>query len=60
MEKKYTRPAIFKVVRVEQEYDTITASVVDNVSGIETGGQDVGGFFDDSNPGSTFNHDWGD
>ena len=53
-------PTIFKVVEVELEYGLLAGSVVDNIAGIETGGQEVGGYYDNLDSGSTFNHEWGD
>ena len=60
MKKKYMTPTIFKVVEVELEYGLLAGSVVDNIAGIETGGQEVGGYYDNLDSGSTFNHEWGD
>ena len=60
MKKKYTRPTILKVMEVELEYSLLAGSVVDNITGIETGGQEVGGYFDDMGGESSFNHEWAD
>ncbi len=59
MSKKYTKPSIIKVVEVKLESSLLAGSVVDNIAGIETEGQEVGGYFDDMGGESTFNHDWG-
>ena len=59
MKQEYETPEIYKAV-VFHSKSVLAGSVVDDIAGIETGGQSVGGYFDDSTAGSTFNHEWGD
>ena len=57
MNKNYYIPPItVRVVEFAPTSNLLAGSVVDNIPGVETGGQQSGGFYD----GPSFSHDWGD
>jgi len=56
----YETPCVFKKIPIELEGTILAGSVVDNVSGVKTTGQQTGDFFEDVSSSSTFNHSWGE
>ena len=57
MNKNYYIPPItVRMVEFAPTSNLLAGSVVDNIPGVETGGQESGGFYD----GPSFSHDWGD
>jgi len=58
----YKTPAVFRKIPLELEGEILAGSVVDEVSGVKTTGQEKGELFEDASSigGSTFNHTWGD
>jgi hypothetical protein len=56
----YATPAVLRRIPVEPEGAILAGSMVDSSSGVQTTGQQTGDFFDTSDPGSTFNHTWGE
>ena len=57
MNKNYYIPPItVRVVEFAPTSNLLAGSVVDNIPGVETGGQESGGFY----VGPSFSHDWGD
>ena len=62
MEKKliYTSPSVLRRIPLELEGAILAGSIVDSSSGVQTAGQQTGDCFDTSDPGSTFNHTWGE
>ena len=58
----YKTLAVFRKIPLELEGEILAGSVVDEVSGVKTTGQEKGELFEDASSigGSTFNHTWGD
>ena len=56
--KTYTSPRATRVQHLEMESTLLSESVVTQTTVIETTGQEIGGYYDASGNGSTFNHEW--
>ncbi|MCR5519283.1 MAG: hypothetical protein K6F21_03030 [Bacteroidales bacterium] len=58
----YRTPSVFRKIPMEMEGEILAGSVVDQVPGVKTTGQEKGDFFEDASSigGSSFNHSWGD
>lgn len=56
-QKDYQSPAVLNKMDIHLERSILTASVIDSISSIETGGQSVGSVYEGSSSG-TFNHNW--
>ena len=58
---RYTSPTVLQVAEVTLERNLLagpSATPIEPIA-VETTGQEVGGEFDYTSSGSTFNHEWG-
>lgn len=61
--KSYLSPRLIDSLQLFLERELLTASVVDQVSPVETAGQSIDGIYDGgekASPSATFNYDWED